>query len=235
MSEQTYPLASLSAHGCTNSLRGCSSVGHGYVGVLCADSAVPFRVLLTFSIPFHSVPFRILLTTKTMCLSSAHAHTHTHHVVSFISERTRTSSSSSPPIRRYWWMTALTGSISSCLARLTANSGRAGSARCIFPYKTKGSIMVCCMLWLNLHAAHTSKYKHISMKNVQYLKLDLFLLNCSHLVLQPILLTNTGQGLVTNLATEMLVGALLKGKQTELSSRGNTRLWWLGTLWAREC
>ena len=63
MSEQTYPLASLSAHGCTNSLRGCSSVGHGYVGVLCVDSAVPFRVLLTFSIPFHSVPFRVLLTT----------------------------------------------------------------------------------------------------------------------------------------------------------------------------
>ena len=28
------------------SLRGCSSVGHGCVGVLCADSAVPFRVLL---------------------------------------------------------------------------------------------------------------------------------------------------------------------------------------------
>ena len=63
MSEQTYPLASLSAHACTNSLRGCSSVGHGCVGVLCADSAVPFRVLLTFSIPFHSVPFRVLLTT----------------------------------------------------------------------------------------------------------------------------------------------------------------------------
>ena len=55
MSEQTYPLASLSAHACTNSLRGCSSVGHGCVGVLCADSAVPFRVLLTF---FHTVPFR---------------------------------------------------------------------------------------------------------------------------------------------------------------------------------
>ena len=45
------------------SLRGCSSVCHGCVGVLCADSAVPFRVLLTFSIPFHSVPFRVLLTT----------------------------------------------------------------------------------------------------------------------------------------------------------------------------
>ena len=56
MSEQTY-------HPCTNSLHGCSSVGYGCVGVLCADSAVPFRVLLAFSIPFHSVPFRILLTT----------------------------------------------------------------------------------------------------------------------------------------------------------------------------
>ena len=31
--------------------------------MLCANSAVPFRVLLTFSIPFHSVPFRVLLTT----------------------------------------------------------------------------------------------------------------------------------------------------------------------------
>ena len=40
----------------TNSLRGCSSVGHGCVGVLCANSAVLFCVLLTFSIPFHSIP-----------------------------------------------------------------------------------------------------------------------------------------------------------------------------------
>ena len=55
MSEQTYLLASLSAHACTNSLRGWNSVSHGCVGVLCADSAVPFRVLLT---SFHSVPFR---------------------------------------------------------------------------------------------------------------------------------------------------------------------------------
>ena len=29
-------------------------VGHGCIGVLCADSAVPFCVLLTFSIPFRS-------------------------------------------------------------------------------------------------------------------------------------------------------------------------------------
>ena len=42
-------------------------MGHGCVGVLCADSAVPFRVLLTFSIPFHSVPFRVLLTTVSAC------------------------------------------------------------------------------------------------------------------------------------------------------------------------
>ena len=68
------------------------------------------------------------------------------------------------------------------------------------------------------------------MKNVQYLKLDMFLLNCIHLVLQPILLTNTGQGLVTDLTTEMLVGVLLQGKWTELSSRENTRLLCLETL-----
>ena len=37
-----------------------SSVTHACMGVLCADSAVLFRV----SIPFHSVLFRILLTTK---------------------------------------------------------------------------------------------------------------------------------------------------------------------------
>ena len=36
----------------------CSSVGHRYVGTFHADSAFPFCVLLlTFSIPFHSVLF----------------------------------------------------------------------------------------------------------------------------------------------------------------------------------
>ena len=75
------------------------------------------------------------------------------------------------------------------------------------------------------HACMYEKYNNSRSDSIQYLKLDLFLLNSIHLVLQPILLTRTGQGLVTDLATEMLVGVLLQVKRTELSSRGNTRLW----------
>ena len=55
MSEQIYPLA-LSAHACTNSLRGCSSVSHGCVGEHCAHSAVPCFTNFFHPVPFRSVP-----------------------------------------------------------------------------------------------------------------------------------------------------------------------------------
>ena len=74
---------------------------------------------------------------------------------------------------------------------------------------------------LTLLAPHTSNIMTCviySMKNVQYLKQSLFLFNCIHFILQPILLTRTGQEHVTSLTTEVLVDALLKGKRTELGS-----------------
>ena len=43
-------------------------MGHGCVGVFCADSAVPFRVLLTFSVPFRSVPRFINDRAPTQCV-----------------------------------------------------------------------------------------------------------------------------------------------------------------------
>ena len=79
-------------------------------------------------------------------------------------------------------MTALTGSTSSCLARLTANSGRTGLARCIFSYKTIESIMygmlhIICML--HTHQNNGTTWKIYNTSNITCSCWIAFILYCS--------------------------------------------------------